>query len=92
MTPQKAEELALSALGWIAASDDLIEVFLGATGSSLDTVRAQAGDPAFLGSVLDFLLMDDAWVAGFCDANALDYRQPMMARQLLPGGDVPNWT
>ena len=92
MTPSKAEEMALSALGWIAASDDLMGVFLGATGSSIDDVRSQAGDPAFLGSVLDFLLMDDAWVAGFCDANSIDYRQPMMARQMLPGGNVPNWT
>ena len=92
MNPQRAEELALAALGWIAASEDLMGVFLGTTGSSIETVRVQAGDPAFLGSVLDFLLMDDSWVAGFCDANALDYRQPMIARQLLPGGDVPNWT
>lgn len=92
MTPQKAEELALSALGWIAASDDLMGVFLGASGSSIESVRTQAGDPSFLGSVLDFLLMDDSWVTGFCDANNLDYHQPMIARQMLPGGDVPNWT
>ncbi|WP_040817448.1 DUF3572 domain-containing protein [Litoreibacter arenae] len=92
MTPQTAEALALSALGWIAASDDLIGVFMGATGSSLDTMRAQAADPAFLGSVLDFLLMDDSWVVAFCDSNDLDYRQPMIARQLLPGGEIPNWT
>ena len=92
MDPQRAEELALAALGWIATSEDLMGVFLGTTGSSIETVRVQAGDSAFLGSVLDFLLMDDGWVAGFCDANALDYRQPMIARQLLPGGDVPNWT
>ncbi|RLJ60545.1 uncharacterized protein DUF3572 [Litoreibacter meonggei] len=92
MTPQNAEEIALSALGWIAASDDLMGVFLGATGSSLEIVRAQASDPAFLGSVLDFMLMDDSWVSEFCDANSLDYRQPMIARQLLPGGDVPYWT
>ena len=92
MTPQKAEELALSALGWIAASDDMMGVFLGASGSSIDSVRTQAADPTFLASVLDFLLMDDSWVTGFCDANNLDYRQPMIARQLLPGGDVPNWT
>jgi hypothetical protein len=92
MTPHKAEELALSALGWIAASDDLMGVFLGASGSSIDSIRTQAGDPVFLGSVLDFLLMDDSWVTEFCDAHTLDYRQPMIARQLLPGGDVPNWT
>ncbi|SDW15498.1 DUF3572 domain-containing protein [Litoreibacter albidus] len=92
MTPQKAEELALSVLGWLAASDDMMGVFLGSSGSSIDSVRAQASDPAFLGSVLDFLLMDDSWVTAFCDANSVDYRQPMIARQYLPGGDVPNWT
>ncbi|WP_394195986.1 DUF3572 domain-containing protein [Litoreibacter albidus] len=92
MTPQKAEELALSVLGWLAASDDMMGVFLGSSGSSIDSVRAQASDPAFLGSVLDFLLMDDGWVTAFCDANSVDYRQPMIARQYLPGGDVPNWT
>lgn len=92
MTPQKAEELAIVALGWIAASDDLMGVFLGATGSSIDMVRSQATDPEFLGSVLDFLLMNDEWIIGFCDATALDRRQPMIARQLLPGGGVPNWT
>ncbi|PTX56877.1 uncharacterized protein DUF3572 [Litoreibacter ponti] len=92
MTPNAAEAMALQALGWIAQQDDLMGVFLGTTGSSLDEVRAQATEPAFLGSVMDFLLMDDAWVTGFCDANQLDYRQPMMARQQLPGGDLPNWT
>lgn len=92
MRQERAEELALNALAWIAASDDLMSVFLGATGSSADMVREQATDPAFLGSVLDFLLMDDAWITGFCDAYQLDYRQPMIARQVLPGGNLPNWT
>lgn len=84
--------MALQALAWIAASDDLMGVFLGATGSSAQMLREQAMDPAFLGSVLDFLLMDDAWITGFCDANKLDYRQPLVARQHLPGGEMPNWT
>lgn len=92
MTPPKAEELALSVLGWLAASDELMGTFLGTTGSSIDDVRAQAAEPAFLGSVLDFLLMNDDWVTGFCDAHGLDYRQPMAARQHLPGGELPNWT
>ena len=92
MRSQDAEALAIQALGWIALSDDLTGVFLGASGASLADVTAQATDPAFLGSVLDFLLMDDAWVIGFCDANGLDYAAPMVARQLLPGGNLPNWT
>ncbi len=92
MNKEQSEAMALQALGWIAASDDLMGVFLGATGASVDDVRAQATDPAFLGSVLDFLLMDDAWVTGFCDAHNYDYQRPMIARQNLPGGALPNWT
>ncbi|NNK79268.1 MAG: DUF3572 domain-containing protein [Litoreibacter sp.] len=89
---EQAQELALDALGWLASSDDLIPVFLNSTGASIDDVRAQAGDPAFLGSVLDFLMMDDAWVIAFCDSRGIDYARPMQARQALPGGDLPNWT
>ena len=92
MNKDAAENLAIQALGWIAASDDLMGTFMGASGASIDDVRAQAADPAFLGSVLDFLLMDDAWVTGFCDDNSMDYKRPMAARQMLPGGEIPNWT
>ena len=92
MSADAAQAVALQALGWIAASDDMMPVFLGSTGASLDDVRAQAGDAAFLGSVLDFVMMDDAWVVGFCDAQDLSYEVPMRARASLPGGDLPNWT
>jgi hypothetical protein len=55
-------------------------------------LRAGAGDPAFLGSVLDFLMMDDAWVVAFCDAAGIAYTVPMQARAALPGGAVTHWT
>jgi len=87
-----AETLALKALAWLVTNDDLLPVFLGATGASEDDLRVQAGDPAFLGSVLDFLMMDDAWVIAFCDANSLAYQQPMFARAVLPGGEQVHWT
>ena len=60
MQQEAAELIAVKALGWLAGNDDLMPVFLGATGSSADDLRAQANDPAFLISVLDFLTMDDA--------------------------------
>jgi hypothetical protein len=28
----------------------------------------------------------------FCDAEGLDYGQPMQARAALPGGDLVHWT
>jgi len=92
MRQDEAEMVAVRALGWLAANDDLMPVFLGATGASVEDLRAHASDPAFLGSVLDFLAMDDAWIVAFCDAAGLGYDTPMQARGALPGGEQVHWT
>ena len=92
MERNSAETLALTALAWLVANEDLLPVFLGATGASVGDLRAQTGDPVFLGSVLEFLTMDDAWVIAFCDAHAMPYDAPMRARAALPGGEMPHWT
>lgn len=92
MQQDRAEMIALQALGWLAGNDDLLPVFLGATGASTDDLRLQAGDPAFLASILDFLMMDDAWVISFCDFAGMPYALPMQARQALPGGAQVHWT
>lgn len=89
---QSAETLALNALGWLAGQDDLLMVFLGSTGATQSDLAERAGDPVFLGAVLDFLMMDDAWVVAFCDAQSLPYESVMMARVALPGGEQVNWT
>ncbi|MCF6233607.1 MAG: DUF3572 domain-containing protein [Rhodobacteraceae bacterium] len=91
-SPEAAETLALDALAWLVTNDDLLPVFLGATGASEDDLRARASEPEFLGSVLDFLMMDDAWIIAFCDAKNIAYEQPMFARAALPGGEQVNWT
>lgn len=92
VTRESAETLALRCLGWLAGHDELLPVFLGATGASEADLRAGAEDPAFLASVLDFLLMDDAWVMEFCSAMELPNEAPMRARAALPGGAQVNWT
>jgi hypothetical protein len=92
MKREAAETVGVQALGWLAGNDELLPVFLGSTGASLDDLRAGAGDPAFLGSVLDFVMMDDAWVVAFCDAAGLPYATPMQARAALPGGGEVHWT
>ena len=92
MQQEAAEMIAVRALAWLAGNDDLMPVFLGTTGSTADDIRAQASDPAFLMSVLDFLAMDDAWIMGFCDDAGLPYETPMQARQALPGGAQMHWT
>ncbi len=92
MTPERAEQIALSALIWLASQEEILPVFLGASGANAEDIRGQAENPAFLGSVLDFLTMDDAWVVAFCDANGFKYEDPLMARYALPGAEMVHWT
>jgi Protein of unknown function (DUF3572) len=91
-SPEAAETLGLQALGWLVGNEDLLPVFLGATGASEDDLREQAQNPEFLGSILDFLMMDDAWIIAFCDTYSIAYDRPMHARAALPGGQQVNWT
>lgn len=86
-----AEIVGLKALGWIAGHDELLPVFLGATGAGADELRERAAEVDFLASVLDFLLMDDDWIIAFCDAEGLGYEQPRQARAALPGAAVADW-
>ena len=92
MKQEVSETIGLQALAWLAGNEELLSVFQGATGSCAQDFRERTQDPEFLGSVLDFLMMNDNWVIEFCDANDLGYDQPMLARQSLPGGEQMNWT
>ncbi|SPH17185.1 hypothetical protein DEA8626_00701 [Defluviimonas aquaemixtae] len=87
-----ADTVALKALGWLVAQEEILPVFLGASGTAPAELRERAGEPDFLLSVLDFIVMDDAWVTAFCDAAGLDYSAPMTARAALPGGGDMSWT
>ncbi len=92
ISAESAETLALTALGWLVGNEELLPVFLGSTGASIEDLRARAAEPDFLASVLDFLLLDDSWVLAFCDANAVPYEQPGLARSMLSGGADIHWT
>lgn len=92
MRIERAETIALQALGWLASNDELWPTFLGSTGASTDDMRDRAKDPAFLGSVLEFLTMNDDWIVAFCDAEGLSYDDPLRARYALPGAEMINWT
>lgn len=92
MSPEQAETIALQALGWLIADDDLRPNFMGATGSAGDDLRTRATDPAFQASVLEFITMDDTWVMAFCDHVGLPYDAPLRARYALPGSEAVHWT
>lgn len=92
MQQESAQVVALQALAWLVADDELLPAFLNATGAGLDDLRARAADVDFQGAILDFLMMDDQWVVAFCDQHALAYTTPQMARAALPGGAPVHWT
>ncbi|WP_237072584.1 DUF3572 domain-containing protein [Pseudaestuariivita rosea] len=87
-----AETVALKALSWLVGNDELMPVFMGATGVSESDMRQRATEPEFLASVLDFLMMDDRWVTEFCDAEQLPYEDIIRVRSALPGGEQMHWT
>jgi hypothetical protein len=87
-----AEIVALKALTWVVSQEDMLGGFLGTSGTARDELRQRVSEPEFLGSVLDYILTDDAWVIAFCDENDLAYEVPMTARQALPGGQDVSWT
>jgi len=87
-----AEQVALQAIAWLAGNDDLLPVFMGSTGVDEDAFRNGVADPEFQASVLDFIMMDDAWVIAFCDVAAIPYDRLMQARAALPGGAQVHWT
>lgn len=92
LSQESAEIVGLKALSWMVGNDELRPVFLGATGASEADMAQGVSDPAFLGALLDFIMMDDQWVREFCDSAQLAYDQPMYARMALPGGDQVHWT
>lgn len=92
MTQDQAQTYALTALTWLVGQEDILGVFLGASGASAQDLRERASDLQFHGAVLDFILMDDAWVIACCEAMDLDPSLMKPARMVLPGGQDVNWT
>ena len=92
MRQELAETVALKALAWLAADEDMLRNFCGATGMNAVDLRKAAAEPEFLAGILDFVMLDDNWVAAFSEAAGLAPDAPMRARAALPGGDLPHWT
>jgi Protein of unknown function (DUF3572) len=89
---EAAEILALQALGWLVAHEELVNAFLGASGLTERDLPRAASRPDTLAAVLDFLLEDETRLLAFCADAGISPENPMAARALLPGGDVPHWT
>lgn len=87
-----AEDIARTALIWLAGDPERMGVFLATSGVDPAEIRARARDPEFLGFVLDFVLASEPLLMEFCGDCGLRAEAPAAARARLPGGTAPNWT
>ena len=92
MTSDDAEIYALKAANWLLSNQELLDLFMGSTGVSENTIKSDIQNTVFLVAVLDFLLLDDKWVIEACNAMKLQPELMQTARLFLPGGDQVNWT
>jgi hypothetical protein len=80
-----ARSLAVGALAFIAADSDRLNRFLSLTGLGPDNLRTAAADPAFLGSVLDYLVGDEALLVEFAADAGFKPEAVARARAVLCG-------
>ena len=92
MTSDDAEIYALKAANWLLSNQELLDLFMGSTGVSENTIKSDIQNTVFLVAVLDFLLLDDKWVIEACNAMKLQPELMQTARLFLPGGHQVNWT
>ena len=92
MDREIAETRALEVLTWVLSEDDLIQVFMGATGASQNDLRSSTLSHEFLLSILDFVLMDDSWVISCSKFLNIDPSQIQLIRMSLDGGQEVTWT
>ncbi|MGB7317812.1 MAG: DUF3572 domain-containing protein [Planktotalea sp.] len=92
LSREAAEVFSIHVLGWLAGQEEILPLFLGASGASESDMRTRMADPVFLLSVLEFLMMDDAWVIACCDDLRVPYERVGEARQAMPGGAEVSWT
>ena len=92
LSREAAEVFSINVIGWLAGQEEILPVFLGASGAGESDLRSRIADPVFHLSVLDFLMMDDQWIISCCDDLRVPYERIGEARSVLPGGAEVSWT
>jgi hypothetical protein len=83
-----AEQLAITALTFIAAEPERLGRFLAETGIGPDSIRTAAREPRFLAGVLDHITSDEPMLLAFAAEHDIDPDAVMRARDVLAG---PQW-
>ncbi len=84
-TLEAGRSLAVSGLAFIAADSDRLSRFLNLTGLGPHNLRIAAADPAFLSSVLDYLVGDEQLLLAFAADAGLKPEAVARAHAALRG-------
>ena len=83
----RAEEIAVAALGFIAANPELLSRFLALTGIEPQAIRSVANEPGFLAGVLHFIVAHEPTLLDFAAAATITPETVLEAMRRLPQGD-----
>jgi Protein of unknown function (DUF3572) len=82
---QAAEQLAIAALGFIAAEPERLGRFLALSGIGPESIRTAAREQNFLLGVLDHVVADEPLLLAFAAEGGLDPEEVARARAVLAG-------
>ena len=85
MTEDRAETIALAALGFLATDDARLQAFMVNTGLTIEDLKARATDREVMVSVLDAILEDESALLMFAAERHLDPAEVYPARIRLGG-------
>jgi hypothetical protein len=85
LSRKDGEELAVAALGFLAAEPDRLDRFLALSGLGPQNLRAAAADPGFFAAVLDYLLGDEPVLLAFAAERGLAPERVAAARAAMDG-------
>lgn len=80
---EQGEQLAISALGFLAADPERLERFLSLSGLTHAGLRAAAVDPGFFAAILDHIASDESLLLACAAALPCDPAQVDRARKIL---------
>jgi hypothetical protein len=83
MTSAEAEDIAIRGLGFLASDPERLGLFLAATGLGPENLRAAAGEPTFLASVMAHLAADDSLLAAAAGTIGLPVERVALANLAL---------
>ena len=84
---EDAEELAIRALGFVAADPELLPRFLAISGIEAGSIRQAAREPGFLAGVLHFIVAHEPTLMRFSEETGIPPQQVSAALRALPFGD-----